>query len=100
MVSTHAVVGQSVTRGEGPDKVSGNAIYAADIVLPGMLTGKVLRSPFPHAKIVKIDTSRAARLPGSTRSSPLVTCPTAGWAGCSRMSRYWPGTECCLWGKR
>ena len=64
MVSTHAVVGVSVTREEGPDKVSGNATYAADIVLPGMLTGKVLRSPFPHAKIVKIDTSRAARLPG------------------------------------
>ena len=64
MVSAHAVIGQSVARGEGPDKVSGNATYAADVVLPGMLTGKVLRSPFPHAKIVKIDTSRAARLPG------------------------------------
>ena len=64
MVSTHAVVGLSVTRGEGPGKVLGKATYAADIVLPGMLTGKVLRSPFPHAKIVKIDTTRAARLPG------------------------------------
>ena len=64
MVSTHAVIGRSVARGEGPDKVSGSATYAADIVLPGMLTGKVLRSPFPHARIVKIDTSRAASLPG------------------------------------
>ena len=64
MVSTHAVVGQSVARGEGPDKVSGKTSYAADKTLPGMLIGKVLRSPFPHAKIVSIDTSKAASLPG------------------------------------
>ena len=64
MVSTLSVVGQSVPRGEGPDKVSGGATYAADLTLPGLLTGKVLRSPFPHARIVRIDTSRAANLPG------------------------------------
>ena len=64
MVSSYSVVGQSVTRGEGPDKVSGNATYAADVSLPGMLIGKALRSPFPHAKIVKIDVSRALNLPG------------------------------------
>lgn len=64
MVSSFSVVGQSVTRGEGPDKVSGSATYAADVLLPGMLAGKVLRSPYPHAKIVKIDISRALNLPG------------------------------------
>lgn len=64
MVTAHAVVGHSVARGEGPDKVSGNATYTTDIVLPGMLVGKVLRSPFPHARIAKIDVSRAASVPG------------------------------------
>ncbi len=64
MVSSYSVVGRSVTRGEGPAKVSGNATYAADVSLPGMLIGKALRSPFPHAKIVKIDVSRALNLPG------------------------------------
>lgn len=64
MVSSYSVVGRSVTRGEGPDKVSGNATYAADVLLPGMLIGKALRSPFPHARIVNIDTSRALNVPG------------------------------------
>ena len=64
MVSSYSVVGRSVTRGEGPDKVSGNATYAADVMLPGLLTGKALRSPYPHARIVKIDISRALAVPG------------------------------------
>jgi len=49
---------------DGPDKATGTALYADDIVLPGMLHGKTLRSPHPHARIVAIDTSRAAALPG------------------------------------
>lgn len=56
-------IGQSVGRIEGPGKVAGRAQYAADIVLPGMLWGKCLHSPFPHARIVAIDTTRARRLP-------------------------------------
>ena len=59
-----SVIGQSVTRGEGPDKVSGKALYAADVSLPGMLWGKVLRSPYPYARIVSIDTTQAITLPG------------------------------------
>ena len=58
------MVGKPVTRQEGPDKVSGKFIYSADIVLPGMIWGKVLRSPYPHAKILHIDASRAMSLPG------------------------------------
>ena len=42
----------------------GRAKYATDIVLPGMLYAKVVRSPHPHARIVDIDTSKAERLPG------------------------------------
>ena len=64
MVTAFSAVGQSVTRGEGPDKVTGQARYTADVLLPGMLWGKVLRSPFPHARIVSIDTSKAKALPG------------------------------------
>ena len=64
MATPYSTIGQPVTRGEGPDKVSGKSVYPADILLPGMLWGKVLRSPFPHARIVHIDTSRASRVPG------------------------------------
>src|ERR671939_646646 len=52
------------TRLDGPGKVTGLTRYAADLVRPGMLWGKVLRSPFPHARIVHIDTSGASKLPG------------------------------------
>ncbi len=58
------VIGQSIVRGEGPDKVTGRSVFAADVTLPGMLWGKVLRSPFPHARIVSIDTTQARAVPG------------------------------------
>jgi 4-hydroxybenzoyl-CoA reductase subunit alpha len=57
-------VGQRIPRKDGPQKVSGRAIYTGDIQLPGMLVGRILRSPLPHAKILNIDTSRAERLSG------------------------------------
>ncbi|MGH7825641.1 MAG: xanthine dehydrogenase family protein molybdopterin-binding subunit [Candidatus Binatia bacterium] len=57
-------VGRPIPRLEGPDKVSGRAIYATDVVLPGMLWCKVLRSPIPYGMIKKIDLSRALALPG------------------------------------
>src|SRR5207244_1683947 len=59
-----SVVGQRVQRVEGYDKVTGESKYIADIALPGMLIGKILRSPYPHARILRIDTSRAERLRG------------------------------------
>ncbi len=59
-----SVVGQRVQRIEGYDKVTGESKYIADIALPGMLIGKILRSPYPHARILRIDTSRAERLRG------------------------------------
>jgi carbon-monoxide dehydrogenase large subunit len=63
-LTTYAVLGIPVTREDGPDKVSGSHLYSADVLLPGMIVGKVLRSPYPHARIVNIDTSRAERVPG------------------------------------
>jgi len=58
------VVGKRLTRPDAPDKATGAARYTVDIKLPGMLVGKVLRSPFPHANIIKINKSRAERIPG------------------------------------
>jgi CO/xanthine dehydrogenase Mo-binding subunit len=57
-------VGKSIPRLEGADKVSGKTRYAADIEIPGALWAKILRSPVPHARIVNVDTSKAAKLAG------------------------------------
>jgi len=59
-----AVVGQRVNRVEGYDKVTGEAHYVADIKLPSLLWGRILRSPYPHAKVVNLDTSKAEKLRG------------------------------------
>jgi 4-hydroxybenzoyl-CoA reductase subunit alpha len=59
-----AVVGKNWARLDGTDKVSGRSIFADDVRLPGMLFGKVVRSPHPHARILNIDTSKAEALPG------------------------------------
>ncbi len=58
------VVGTRPIRHDGADKVTGRARYSADISLPRMLYGKVLRSPHAHARIKSIDASRALALPG------------------------------------
>ncbi len=58
------VIGKSVPRFEGVDKVTGAARYTADFALPGTLWGKVLHSPYAHARIVRIDTAAAEALPG------------------------------------
>src|SRR5512145_2371969 len=58
------VVGTRPLRPDGVDKVTGRAKFGADIHVPNMLVGKVLRSPHAHARIKSIDTSRARALPG------------------------------------
>ena len=57
-------VGKRLPRQDGYAKVTGKATFSHDVSLPGMLYGKVLRSPYPHAKILAIDVSKAAALPG------------------------------------
>ena len=57
-------IGKSVPRKDGVEKATGRALYTVDMVLPGMLWGKILRSPYPHAKILHIDTTRAEKLLG------------------------------------
>ncbi len=58
------VVGTRPDRPDGIDKVTGRARFGADMVLPGMLTGRILRSPHAHARIKRIDTSKAEALSG------------------------------------
>jgi 4-hydroxybenzoyl-CoA reductase subunit alpha len=57
-------IGAYVPMVDGPDKVSGRARYTADFVAPGMLAGRIYRSPYAHAEIVEIDVSEALSLPG------------------------------------
>ncbi|MDP6563190.1 MAG: xanthine dehydrogenase family protein molybdopterin-binding subunit [Alphaproteobacteria bacterium] len=57
-------VGKRTIRPDGADKVTGRAKFGADLAMPGMLAGKVLRSPHAHARIKSMDTSRAEALPG------------------------------------
>lgn len=57
-------VGKRLPMIDGAAKTRGEALYAADLGLPGMLWGKILRSPYPHARLVQVDASRALRLPG------------------------------------
>jgi len=58
------IVGKRVVRSDSLAKVTGEARYTADLKLPNMLVAKVLRSPYPHAKIVRVDTKRALKVPG------------------------------------
>ncbi len=59
-----SVIGRRQPRLDGFDKVSGRSVFTDDIVLPGQLHGRILRSPHARARIVSIDTSRALALPG------------------------------------
>ena len=64
MTTTYQVIGTPSRRWDGEDKVTGAAVYAADVKLPGTLFGKSLHSPYAHARIVSIDTSAALKVPG------------------------------------
>ena len=73
----YRVVGTRPIRHDGLEKVTGAAKYGADVQLAGMLHGKVLRSPYAHAYIKSIDTSKAEALPGvfavaSSKDFPII----------------------------
>ncbi|MEW6523019.1 MAG: molybdopterin cofactor-binding domain-containing protein [Bacillota bacterium] len=59
-----SVIGRSVPRHDAVEKVTGQAVYAGDLDFPGLLHGKVLRSPYPHARVLSIDTGPALALKG------------------------------------
>jgi 5-(carboxyamino)imidazole ribonucleotide mutase len=80
MASSKQVVGNPTPRVEGELKVSGEAKYAVDVTLPGMLWGKLLRSPIASGRIKSIDTSKAAALPGVCKAYtplPVIGVPLA-----------------------
>jgi 4-hydroxybenzoyl-CoA reductase subunit alpha len=62
-----SVIGKRLPRKNDSLMATGKAMYTSDLSLPGMLYGKILRSPYPHAKILNIDTKKAERLPGVKR---------------------------------
>lgn len=74
----YKVVGTRPVRHDGVDKVTGRAQYGADVRLSGLIHGAVLRSPHAHAKIVRIDTSRAAALPGVRAVVTAADLPSQG----------------------
>jgi 4-hydroxybenzoyl-CoA reductase subunit alpha len=67
-------IGSYVPMVDGPEKVSGRAKYTADILQPGMLAGRVFRSPYSHAEIVEVDVSEAQKLPGVKAIVTGVDC--------------------------
>jgi CO/xanthine dehydrogenase Mo-binding subunit len=76
-MSDFKVVGKPQPFVDARQKATGDAVYTTDIHLPGMLYGKILRSPIPHGRILNIDTSRALRLPGvkkviTARDTPML----------------------------
>src|SRR5262245_648345 len=64
MESGYKVIGTRPVRHDGLDKVTGRAVYGADVQLPGLLSGRILRSPHAHALIRGIRIEKALRLPG------------------------------------
>src|SRR5215831_12941478 len=77
-----SLIGKRISRVDGPDKASGRAKYTYDLHRPGMLYGKVVRSPYPHCKVVNVDTSAAEKMPG-VKAVHVIQGPGANihWAG-------------------
>ena len=68
-------VGTRSIRPDGFEKVTGKANYGADFSMPGMLYGKILRSPHAHARIISIDLSAALALPGVLAATSSAALP-------------------------
>ena len=78
------LVGTSLPRQDGPDKITGRARYAGDQTLPGMLYARLVTSPYAHARILNIDMSAAVTLPGVVAA---FTAETLGMAQANPLSR-------------
>ncbi len=73
------VVGRSFPQIDAPEKARGSAVYVGDITLPRMLHAKVLRSPHAHARILKIQTDKAVRVPGVVAVLTGEDAPRTRW---------------------
>lgn len=78
MSTQYTVLGTRPIRHDGADKVTGRALYGADIHLAGLLHGFVLRSPHAHARILRIDTSKAEAFPGVKAVVTAADLPESG----------------------
>src|SRR5918996_2956903 len=63
-MAKYRVIGTPVERVDGPEMLSGQALYGPDVKLSGMLWGKILRSPIPHGKVLRVDRENAKKHPG------------------------------------
>ncbi len=79
MSSHFKVIGKLQPKVDASDRVSGRAKYASDIYLPGMLYAKILRSPYPHAKVINIDIEKAKLLPGVKAILTYKDMPSFRW---------------------
>ena len=60
-MANYRVIGKPVERVDGPEMLTGQAVYGPDVNLPGMLWGKILRSPIPHGKVLRVDVEKAKK---------------------------------------
>jgi CO/xanthine dehydrogenase Mo-binding subunit len=79
MDKEYKMIGKRHPKVDGSERVSGRAMYASDIYLPGMLYAKILRSPHPHAKVTNIDTEKAKALPGVKAVLTHKDMPSYRW---------------------
>ena len=79
--ATLTAIGKPTTRVDGPQRVTGRARYTQDIALPGMLHVRILRSPYPRARVRKVDASRALALPGVRGVLHRFNAPKAAFRG-------------------
>ncbi len=90
----YRVVGKRIPRVDANVKATGQAEFTVDVVLPRMLHGKILRSPFPHAKILSIDTGRAETVPGV---KAVITGKDTGVVRFSFLDTpHYPADQCPL----
>ena len=78
-VSDFSVIGKPTPALDAPLKVRGASPYVGDLALPRMLHATILRSPHPHARIVRIDTGRALRVPGVKAVLTRNDVPSIRW---------------------
>ena len=91
-------LGHATPRIDAVQRVTGQATYAGDIHLPGMLHARVLRSPYPHARIRSIDLSRVRRFPGVRAVSTHENCRVVWSSGDTRNKRYLFNNPVRFWG--
>lgn len=87
---TYTVVGKRVPRIDAKEKARGEAKYVDDLTLPGMLYGATLRTPYAHARILSIDTSKAEELPGV---KAVITGKDLPDRKFSFIQAFYPGRE-------